>query len=90
MNQDIPEATRELQEIESELAEIDGTDEIRRRISAVRDSLADSGPGDTYGVNTGPETIAELLDEGILTFDKEDGTRITLMYDTIPKSVSQG
>ena len=45
---------------------------------------------DTHGIEVTPELIQELLEKGLVTIDKEDGTRINLMYDTIPRSQSEG
>ena len=45
---------------------------------------------DAYGVEVTPEMIRELLDEGQVMVEKDDGTTIHLDYNTTPRTKSDG
>jgi len=45
---------------------------------------------DAYGVEVTPEMIRELLDEGQVMAEKDDGTTIHLDYNTTPRTKSDG
>jgi len=45
---------------------------------------------DTHGVEITPELIAQLLDTGQVEIETDDGTRIFLQYDTVPRDRSAG
>ncbi len=45
---------------------------------------------ENYGIHVTPEMIKELLDEGYVSVEQDDGTQIGLMYETVPRNMSEG